>query len=270
MPDTQPDVEVTEGTPEVVEPVVETLQYVSKADFDRVVADNASRHEAAMSEMRSLVSTLARAPREAQPAPAGDLSDEQLQAAVDEGRMSSAAMISAITRRENRKFAAEQIEPLRNAGLANISELSKAVAASSLREDGKAAFPYAKRYAKEIDDILAAHIKGGNVVNPAVYGEAYRYVVGGHIDELTGEAQTASVRNANPSAPERTSATTRTGRTTPTTQTLSVESVLGDTAARAMEFKMRQRGWTEDQWAQSIGHKSMKEYLTMAQTQGEN
>lgn len=265
MPDIVPDVEVTEEAPVVETPTTPPPEYVSKADFDRVVVDNAARHEAAMSEMRSLVSTLARAPREPQAAPQGDLSDEQLQAAVDEGRMSSAAMISAITRRENRKFAAEQIEPLRNAGLANISELSKAVAASSLREDGKAAFPYAKRYSKEIDDILAAHIKGGNVVNPAVYAEAYRYVVGGHIDELTGEAQTASVRNANPAAPERTGSGARTGRTTTSSPTLTVESVLGDGAARALDAKMRQRGWTEDQAAQAMGYKSMSDYLKQAQ-----
>lgn len=270
MSDTSENAEITEEAPAVeTPPAAEPPQYVSIADFERITRENAARADAQMAEVRSLVASLARAPRATEPAPSGgDLTDEQLQAAVDEGRMTHAQMVSAITRRENKRFAAEHIEPLRATGLKNISALSKSVAMASLREDGKPMFPHARRFAKEIDALLEQHTAGGGVVNPEVYAEAYRYVLGGHTDEIAAEAAQAAVRGANPGAPERPTGG-RAGRSATAAPTLSIESVLGPTAANAMEAKMRQRGWNQDQWAQALGYKGIDDYLKVAQSQGD-
>lgn len=270
MSDTTENAEEIVETPPTAEPAAEAPQFVAKADFDRVIAENAARHEAQLAEMRSLVASMARAPRtSAEPTPSGDLTDEQLQQAVDEGRMSQAAATAAIVRREQRKFAAEHIEPLRATGLKNISALSKSVAMASLREDGKPMFPHARRFAKEIDALLEQHTAGGGVVNPEVYAEAYRYVLGGHTDEIAAEAAQAAVRGANPGAPERGASSGRPGRSATAAPTLSIESVLGADAAKAMDIKMRQRGWNQDQWAQALGYKGIDDYLKVAQSQGD-
>src|SRR5262245_2066640 len=102
--------------PVATPPVTDTPpapQYVSRDDFDRMVADNAKRHEESMASMRSMFTEAIGAMRSAPPQAHAsvdanaELSDAQLQQRVDEGQMTPIQAARYIADRANAKLAAE-------------------------------------------------------------------------------------------------------------------------------------------------------------------
>src|SRR5207249_1002596 len=93
-------------------------------------------------------------PREA--APTGDLNDDQLQAALDEGRMTQMQVINYKVERSSKKLVAEHVDPLRKMGTGAISDVTRRTVENARGADDKLLYPHAKRYGKEIKEQLDA------------------------------------------------------------------------------------------------------------------
>lgn len=217
--------------------------YMTQADFDRVNAENRAHFEGLIRQQQEMLQSFVAATRRpaADPhTPTADpttWSDEQLQQAVDEGRMSQIQATRALTARENRRFAAEHLEPLRAQGGAAISETAKTLAKLSTDESGKPLMPHFKRFEKEIDEVVKNY--GPNAVLTARhYQDAYRYVVGGHVDELAEERREAAVRSASAPKPEITPSGARNGRQAAGSGEIPTPAeALGEREARLMDEK---------------------------------
>lgn len=203
----QPTVETPPAAETPTAPAVLTLD-----EFERRTRESQAQFAAQLEEQRRMFQSVLdaqRRPTAAPPAATDDpatWSEDQLQAAVDEGRLSVAKMTRIITER----VTAAAVNPLRAAGADALSASTRTIATLRQTADGKPLYPHARRFEKEINEILAQVAAGGTIVNDTLYDQAYRYVVGGHVNELAEEVREATVRRANAPPPEP---GTRGGRT---------------------------------------------------------
>jgi len=261
MPDTS---ETPETTAEVA-PETPAPQYATREDFERITAENRAQYADLQRSIAQAVSAVA-APRHAAPAPDADLSDEQLQAAVDEGRMTSIQAARYVTNMAQRRFAAEHIDPMRATGAASISSLSKTTMMAMNDGKGNLLFPHFRRFEKEIDD-YTKQMPPGTVMTPELYGQVYRFVVGGHVDELQTESREAALRG--PATSEKTPGA-RSGRQAPARASAqqAPDEVFGFDVGGFVDH--HRRGRSLDDQARAMGYANWAAYQDMAAAQEAN
>lgn len=263
MPDTdetvnpQPEGEQPPATPAAV--TREDFDRM-RTDFERTIADNQRQFQA---DLRSYAERMTPAPRAAEPT--GELSDEQIQSAIDEGRMTQVQAMKMLSERVGKRVVVEHVEPLRKTGIGMMSGLTRDMASMSTVEvDGKLSpkYPHSRRFEKEIKEQLALVESNGMAVTPEVYDYAYRLVIGGHVDTIANERTEAAVRQAVQPKPEPGRQSVRTGRSTPAGGAAplpSFEEMFADNMP-ALEAK----GLTPDQYARRMGYADAAAYVKMS------
>jgi len=275
MPDTPETPETP--TPETTPPATPTAEYVSKVDFERIIAENRAAYQAAREEDRRLFQQILESSQRpaapAQPA-ATDMttwSDEQLQEAVDRGELSVAKMTRVITERATKHLESTRLDRLEQVGSQQIGSLSMAVAQGMTYGDdapealrGKPMMPHYKRYEKEIKDVLATYPKGTVLTTEHIQG-AYRYVIGGHAEELAAEREEQAIRRASAPKPEPGVTTGRGGRTVTSgrDEMPAPAELFGTEYMKALGEK-----GDVDAWCKKLGYKGgYKEYAALALAQ---
>jgi len=229
-----------------------------RSDFERTIAENQRQFQA---ELRGYAERMAPpAPRAAEPT--GELTDEQIQAALDEGRMTQVQAMKLLSERTGKRVVMEHVEPLRKTGVSMMSDLTREMAeASTVEREGQRSpkYPHAKRYEKEIKSHLDQAMGNGLAVTPQVYEWAYRLAVGGHADELADERVEAALRRAAAPKPETARPAARTGRSTSAGGAAPLptfEELFADNMAA-----LEEKGTTPDQWARKLGYADANAYV---------
>jgi hypothetical protein len=183
-------------------------------------------------------------------APIEDVSDEEIERALSEGR--GAQTFRKMVRAERERLVREEIAPLRTQGLQAISSLTQdAVLSQKAHYD---------RFREEINDVIGR-------TDPTLrtrretYEAAYRIVVGAHTDELVDEAREAALRGPKEVASEPGGRSGRiAGRGGPTLTV--VESMGADSDAA-----LRAKGQTGEDFARRLGYKSWADYAALKEAQ---
>lgn len=262
MPDTdetvnpQPDAEA----PAAPAPVTREDLAAMQSNFERVLAENQRQFN---ENLRAYAERMAPPARPAEPT--GELTDEQIQTALDEGRMTQVQAMKMLSERTGKRVVMEHVEPLRKTGIGMMSSLTRDMAGmSTVEADGKLVpkYPHARRFEKEIKEQLDQVTANGMAVTPEVYDYAYRLVIGGHVDTIASEREEAASRRAVQPKPEPGRQAARTGRSTPAGGAAPLpafEEMFADNMA-ALEAK----GLSPDQWARRLGYADANAYVKAA------
>lgn len=242
-----------------------TPQYVTREDFERIVAENRQQSEQMLTAFREALAQNRPAP--AAPAPTAELSDDQLDAAINEGRMTQVQAANYIADRKMRELQRTQIDPLRTAGGSALYDQARTTMMLMQTEQGKPLYPHYRRYEKEIDQIVRQY-PPGTVINRETLESVYKFVVGGHAGELESEAVERAVRQATAPKPEPVASGGRTGRQQNPTQQPDTAEVMGydDSVFDGLLRKefANKGGRSLDEQARKMGYKDWKAYTKMA------
>ena len=219
-----------------------TPQYATVADMQRIEATIAGQFEAFQQSLRTLTDRATAPPPKAD----AEWTDEQLDTAVDEGRLTRSQAARYIAEKAVAKLQREVVDPLRETGLNSIAGLTKTAALPLM--------PRYKTYQKEID-AMVERLPASTRITPEVYVWAHNAIVGAHASEIEDAAREAAIRSAGAPRPESSSSGASGrggGRAAASGQVPSPAELLGEEAAAAIDLKCRERGWTLDHWAQKL------------------
>jgi hypothetical protein len=262
MPDTdetvnpQPDADAAPAQPAAV--TREDFDRM-RADFERTIAENQRQFN------ESLRAYAERLTPQRSAEPTGELTEEQIQSALDEGRMTQVQAMKMLAERTGKRVVLEHVEPLRKTGVAMMSGITRDMAGmSTVETDGKLVpkYPHARRFEKEIKEQLDQVVQNGMAVTPEVYDYAYRLVIGGHVDTIANEREEAAVRRAAQPKPVSGQQPARTGRSTAAAGASPLpafEELFADNMA-ALEAK----GISPDQFARRLGYENAAAYVKMS------
>ena len=251
----------TPDTPETPEPAAPAApQYVTVDEFRRMEQAIAGQRELIASVNQSLQTLAATRQREAAtPASPGEMSDADIDAAVDEGRMTPVQAARLIAKREAARVERDHVAPLRDTGIASMSTFARESALNARDDKGTPRLKYYKQYQKEIDGWIEK-LPPQARLDPTIYQQAHDLVVGSHMHEILEAEREAAIRAANQPKPEPTAPRTRTGRTNESGTVPTVEELMGSQAAAALEGK----GMNPDQFAKRLGYDSWAKYAELA------
>jgi len=180
-----------------------------------------------------------------------EMSDEELSNGMLEGKP---AAIRSVIRSELSRFEREKLAPMREAGVASISQISQTIASKDLK--------YYKRYEKEINQYLST-VNPELRMQPQMIQLAYKAVLGDHIDEIENEVREQTIRSRAADNSQDTAGATRAIRKQGTMPTAQEE--FGDSAHAAL----KQVGRDEDHMARRMGYASWADYREKTKKYGD-
>lgn len=145
----------------------------------------------------------------AAPPPIADVTDAELQKAMEEDPVKVPGLIRKMMRATEERIRREEVAPLRQQGEVLIANLAQAV--------GKTGMPRYDRFKAEIDRRLAS-LPAAYRVSPEVYKSIHDAVVGENVEAIVKEEVEKAIRQAREPEPVLGEPGTKvTGRTQPTT-----------------------------------------------------
>lgn len=240
--------------------------YVTVEEFKRM-----EQQIAGQTELLHSLSAALTAQRTAQPAAAPrqaaatEMTDAEIDAAVDEGRMTATQAARLIAKRENERTLREHVDPLRETGLAGLSTSAKSIALGTLDDAGAPRMRYYKKYQKEIDSWVE-RTPAQMRTNPELWQQAHDLVVGAHMGEILEAEREAALRAANAPKPEPTAQRSTTGRAAAAAAggKLDPVEVFGEAAMQRLDEQLARTGQTPDAWAKRRGYESFEKYTELA------
>lgn len=181
----------------------------------------------------------------AAPAQIADLSDQELEEIVrsgEGGHKLRQLMRGAEQRLENK------IQALQQQGFGAIGNMQAQLMGSQL--------PYFTTYKKEIDELLNT-LSAEQRLNPEVFKTCHDVVVARHMPEII-QAEVRKALNPQPATSVNTG-----GRGNGRTAGIEEDKGADDLLTRDELAVLRQRGMTQDQFAQRMGFKTWKEYASV-------
>lgn len=239
------------GTPVTPDPA----QFVPAEDFKRMeatIGGLVERMEHIGQNFTALLASRDAPPASPTDTPAAQMTDEEIEAAVLDGKAGPTFrnMLNTALENNNRQLVRDVIDPIRNQGFAALSTLAQSTLETK---------PFYSRFKKEIDAYVGT-LDPAQRSQPQVLTVAYNAVVGQHAEELLGEAREESLRKATDDIKAADVGGTS-GRQTPGESDIpTVEDICGLEAAAALS----QRNQTPDQFAVRMGYEDWAAYAKMA------
>lgn len=186
-------------------------------------------------------------------APIDDVSDEDIESAVRDGRP-----IAPLLRRrqaaERARIERELVAPLRAQGAAAIGSVAR-LAADKLE--------HYVRFKKEIDSLVEDYTKqSGMVATPEMYERAHEIVTGRHFKELVAEDREAQIRRAQEDANKGLEPTG--GRNEPAPkEAANLRELLGGNDFELLNRKQRASRKNDDEILRDMGYRGgFKDFVT--------
>lgn len=234
------------------EPEPNLQENIAKLVEERIQANN-QQLLAQMREVLTAVVPPATAPPQTTPGvPVEQELEPVLAEAIQTG--DSAKLVAGI-KRLAKSYAESEVTPLRTLGITGMAQLA--------REQALAAVPQAKRYAAEIDKLMAEQAPEARALASA-WTQAARLVLAGHMDELTREAIEQDRRQRAQESEQKRSEEMSRPKPRPVLDDGTPVVNLLEEGGKELEAAFREKGNSPEEAARRMGYASLEDYERFA------